>query len=332
MIALLGATGAVGSRVLHELRARGMEVRAGSRSTGVDLRDRRALEDFVAGARLVVNCAGPSHDTSAHVASVALKAGADHVDAGGDGVRLGRPGDAAVPPGRVALFAAGATPGLSGLLPRYLARGFGEVRTLTSYSGVLDRFSPAGAEDFLHGTAEAGAAWRDGQRAAHAAARTRDVELPHLSRPVVALPFLDEENVSAATEISLADGTWYTFVENGHLLAALDRVPGLDHQDAVRSLCGAAALDVAGRTPYAALYVQIDGPAGTRTALARAESAAAMTASVTVRAALAVLGGQVRPGAHTVAEVLDPAVVTELGVVVEDRPISELLAVEEGAL
>ncbi|GLY51400.1 NAD-dependent epimerase/dehydratase family protein [Lentzea sp. NBRC 102530] len=330
MIALLGATGAVGSRVLHDLRACGLEVRAGSRTTGVDLRDRPALEEFVAGARLVVNCAGPSHDTSAHVASVALRAGADHVDAGGDRVRLGGPG--VVAPGRVAIFAAGATPGLSGLLPRYLARGFGEVRTLTSYSGVLDRFSPAGADDFLHGTAEAGAAWRNGRRAAHAATRTRDVELPHLSRPVVALPFLDEENVAAAKEISLADGTWYTFVENGYLLAALDRVPGLDREDAVRSLCGAAALDVAGRTPYAALYVQIDGPAGTRTAIARAESAAEMTASVTVQAALAVLRGQVRPGAHTAAEVLDPAVVTELGVVVEDRPISELIAVEEGAL
>ncbi|PKW14321.1 NAD-dependent epimerase/dehydratase family protein [Saccharopolyspora spinosa] len=327
MIALLGATGAVGSRVLQALRAHGLEVHAGSRTTGVDMRDTRTLADFFADAQLVVNCAGPSHDTSEHVALAALKAGADHVDAGGDGVRL-----RAVPAGLVAVFAAGATPGLSGLLPRVLARGFGEVHTLTSYSGVLDRFSPAGAEDFLHGSAEAGAAWRDGARVAQALGRTRDIVLPHLPRPVVALPFLDEENVSVAREISLADGTWYTFVEDGHLLAALDRSPGLEPHDAIRSLCGAASLDVAGRTPYAALYVQIDGPAGTRTAIARADSAAEMTASVTVQAVLAVLRGQVPSGSHTAAEVLDPAVVFELGVVVEDRPIADLVAVEEGAL
>lgn len=327
MIALLGATGAVGSRVLQALRAHGLQVRGGSRATGVDMRDARSLTDFVDDAQLVVNCAGPSHDTSAHVASTALKAGAGHVDAGGDGVRLG-----AVPPGLVAVFAAGATPGLSGLLPRALARGFGEVRTLTSYSGVLDRFSPAGAEDFLHGTAEAGAAWRGGERVSHALSRVRDVVLPHLPRPVVALPFLDEENVSVAGEMSLADGTWYTFVEDGHLLAALDRSPGLEPDDAMRSLCGAAALDVAGRSPYAALYVQIDGPAGTRTAIARVDSAAAMTASMTVQAVLAVLRGQVPAGAHTAAEVLDPAVISELGVVVEHRPIADLVAVEEGAL
>ncbi|MFC9249795.1 saccharopine dehydrogenase family protein [Amycolatopsis thailandensis] len=338
MIAVLGASGAVGSRVLAALRSRGFETRAGSRTSGVDLRDERSLAGFVDGARLVVNCAGPSHDTAERVMAVALRAGADHVDAGGDRTRSpsSRPRDV---PGRTAVFSAGASPGLSGLLPRSLAPGFTEVATLVSYSGVLDRFTPAGAEDFLSGTTEAGAAWRDGERVSRAVSRVSGLTLPRLPRSVIALPFLDEENVSVALDLSLVDGTWFTFVEDGHLLGAIERVPGLPASAAVRSLCDAAALDMAGRDTHATLLVQLtgtmDGVEAIRTAIARAGSAAEMTAAVTVAAALAVLAGRCPEGVHQAAQVLDPAELSELDgvdIVIEDRPIEELALVEEGTL
>ncbi|GAA1959049.1 hypothetical protein [Amycolatopsis minnesotensis] len=333
MIAVLGASGAVGRGVLAALRSRGIPVRGGSRSSGVDLFDDHSLATFVDGARLVVNCAGPSHGVARRVALAAMRAGADHVDAGGDGVRV------TPAPGRAAVFAAGAAPGLSGVLPRALARRFDEVRSLVSYSGVRDRFTTAGAEDFLHGGSEAGAGWRRGQRVSSAVSRVDDLTLPRLPLPVVALPFFDEESASVARALSLVDATRYAFFEDGRLLAALGRVRGQRVDDAVRSLREAAALDTAGRATHATLLVQLDGTSDgavvTRTAIARAGSTAVMTAAVTVATALAVLAGEVAEGTYQAAEVLDPASASELDgveIVVEDRPIADLALAEEGTL
>ncbi|MBB5158991.1 saccharopine dehydrogenase NADP-binding domain-containing protein [Saccharopolyspora phatthalungensis] len=334
MIALLGASGAVGGHVLAGLRARGLDVRTGSRQSGVDIRDDRSLAAFIDGARLVINCAGPSHDTAARVARAAVRVGADYVDAGGDS------DDAMVDAGdRTVLFAAGASPGLSGLLPRWLAGGFDEVRSLTAYSGVLDRFTWAGAEDFLSGTTEPGAAWREGRRRSGALSREHDVLLPYFERPVVALPFLDRENEATARQLSLVDGQWYSVVENGHLLRALDRASGLPRERAVAAIRDAAALDVAGRSPHAILLIQLDGVRDrapfTRTVAVRADSVAALTAAVTVAAAVAVLSGEVPPGANRAGEVLPASVVENIagsGLTVSDASIAELAPAEEGVL
>lgn len=96
---------------------------------------------------------------------------------------------------------------------------------------------------------------------------------------------------------------------------------------------------MAGRDTHATLLVQltgtVDGAEVTRTAVARAGSAAEMTAAVTVATALAVLAGRCPEGVHQAAEVLDPTVLPELDgvdIVIEDRLIAELALVEKGTL
>ncbi|WP_086821284.1 hypothetical protein [Allokutzneria sp. NRRL B-24872] len=303
MIALLGATGAVGR---HVLRALPGEVRAGSRSSGVDVHDDRSLAEFVAGASVVVNCVGPSHQTAARVAEAAVNAGADHVDAGG--------ADAVVDPrGQRVVFAAGASPGLSGLLPRWLgSRG----TRLTMYCGVLDRFTTAGAEDYLNGVNEPLAAWRNGQVKRGALTRVSDVDIPFFDEPVSAFPFMDAENEAVARSLSLVDGDWYSVVEGKHLLRALGERKGL---------CEASALDLAGRSPRVTFVAELDG----RTAVLRAGSVAELTAAMTVAATKAILRGDVPCGLHRAATVLEPF--DGLDVTVFDAPLADLV-VEEGAL
>jgi hypothetical protein len=331
VIALLGASGAVGRHALAALERRGVrDVRTGSRSSGVDFDDDAALASFVRGADVVVNCAGPSHRSAQRVARAAVAAGADHVDAGGT--------DAVVDPrGRRVVFDAGASPGLSGLVPRWLsAQGFESVHGLTAYCGVLDRFTEAGAEDYLHGTGEPLAAWRSGWRSG-ALVRLSDVELPFFAGPVAALPFLDAECEAVARSLSLVDGRWYSVVEGPRLRHALDRVHGLAPADAVRVLCDAAALDVAGRTQHLTYLVQLDGVADgkeiSRTAVLRAGGVAELTGFVTAAAVLAVLGGEIPPGVHRAATVLDPmSTVDQLDLMVVDTTIAELAVAEEGVL
>ncbi|MFF2081291.1 saccharopine dehydrogenase NADP-binding domain-containing protein [Kitasatospora sp. NPDC058162] len=359
MIGIIGGYGAVGAQATRLLAARGAgPLRIGGRrleraaelaaalpgpaeAARVDVADDASLAEFVAGCRVVVHCSGPSHASAARVARAALAAGAHHVDAGApDQLAAGEGAFSTV-------FAAGALPGLSGLLPRWLAQqGFDSVHGLTCYAAVLDRFTATGAEDYLHGVLgganEPLAAWQGGGRRAGALTRQSGLRLPFLPCPVAAYPYLDAEGERLARELALDHGRWYTVLDGEHLPAALDAARGLDRAEAVAGLCRASALDTAGRTPYAALFVQLDGTADgrplSRTAVLRAPGIAELTGAVTAAAALAVLLGEVPAGAHWADAVLDPAATVErlsgaVELTVTDGPMGDLVdLVEEGVL
>ncbi|GAA1943623.1 saccharopine dehydrogenase NADP-binding domain-containing protein [Kitasatospora viridis] len=356
MIGVLGGYGAVGSEAARLLAAWGIgPLRIGGRDeerarasaaalpgpaegVRVDLADDASLEAFVHGCDLVVNCAGPSHRTAARVARAALAVGAHHVDAGGDGVPE-------FPADRSVVLAAGAVPGLSGLLPRRLAAEFTAVHRLTAHTAVFDRFTPTAAADYLHGVLGGGteplAAWQDGRRRSRALPRRPATRLPHLPREVTATPYLDAEAERLAHRLGLAHGYWYSLLDGEQLPAALEAARTLPLPEAVRRLCRATALDTAGRTPYLTLLVQLDGTIGgraaTRTAVLRAPGVARLTGAVTAAAVPQVLAGRVPPGARPAAEVLDPAALLEqigdhVELTIHQTTIDQLALVEEGAL
>ncbi|MER6384964.1 saccharopine dehydrogenase NADP-binding domain-containing protein [Streptomyces sp. NPDC001250] len=363
MIGILGGYGAVGAHAARLLaRWEAGPLRIGGRddvrakeltgqlphaeAVAVDIDAPASLAAFVRGCDLVVNCAGPSHRTSQQVTFAALMAGAHLVDAGGGG-RLDHVRSAVGE--RTALYDAGALPGLSGLLPRWLAaEHFDTVHGLTAYSGVFDRFTATGADDYLDGVLDGAneplAAWRDGARRSGALLRLTDHRLPYFLREVTAFPYLDGETERLARDLSLRHGNWYTAVDGEHLAAALAGSRTADRADAVADLCRATALDTAGRTPYVTLLVQLDGtragqPAS-RTAVLRAPGIAQLTGAVTAAAALPVLRGEVPQGTHWADTALDPlATVDRLtgepglcDLRVHDAAIHELTTVEEGAL
>ncbi|MFJ7899592.1 saccharopine dehydrogenase NADP-binding domain-containing protein [Streptomyces sp. NPDC096198] len=363
MIGVLGGYGAVGRHAARLLARWGAgPLRIGGRDdvrakqlaaqlphaepVVVDTGEPASLAAFVRGCDLVVNCAGPSHRTSQQVTFAALMAGAHLVDAGGGG-RLDHVRPAVGE--RTALYDSGALPGLSGLLPRHLAaEHFDSVHGLTAYAGVLDRFTPTGADDYLDGVLDGAneplAAWRDGARRSGTLHRLTDHRLPYFVREVTAFPYLDAEAERLAHGLSLTYGDWYTAVDGGHLAAALAEARTADRAEAVAALCRAAALDTAGRTPYVTLLVQLDGVrAGrptTRTAVLRAPGIARLTGAVTAVAALAVLRGEVPHGTHWADTALDPvsalAHLTDkpglCDLHVHESAIHELTTVEEGAL
>lgn len=95
-IAVVGAGGLVGRRVVAALVAEGIEVAAVARRAAsldglavrraaiADALDADALARAVAGVRVVVNAAGPLRDTADPVLRAALAAGAHYVDVGGE--------------------------------------------------------------------------------------------------------------------------------------------------------------------------------------------------------------------------------------------------------
>jgi len=366
LIGVLGASGDVGlasaqallSLGLHNLRLGGRDAHTGARClarlhqqwpdarlqwTAVDFNDTPALARFARGCDVLLNCAGPSWRVADRAAQAALKADAHYVDAAGD-IHL----DPALWRGRSAVLGAGLQPGLTGLLPRWLAaQGFTRVQGLTSYFGLRDQFTAVAADDFLQGAVDGSseplAAWHNG-RCSRALRRRRDVLLPCFPGPVHVLPYLNEEGERLARDLHLETGQWFNVITDGHVLNTLDQAHNLPRAEAVQRLCTASQLDLSGQPPFVTLLLQLDGlcdgQACTRSLVLSGAGNAALTGAMAAITVVSVLEGEIRPGCHHAAHALPPAASLErlqrtssirtLNLL--DHPLEHLQDAEEGCL
>ena len=335
LIGILGAYGAVGRAVVSSLRRQGgpLRLRLGGRGAdslaalgcrpgedlvAVDVLDPAALAAMCSGCRVVINCAGPAHALGDRVGRAALAACADNVDPSGSAVLLARLGArASGAPHWRGVLSAGMLPGLSGLLPRWLARGIDLGACLTAHVGVLDHFSPGSAEDYLEGldSNEPLSAWQEGRRVPGVARRVEGVDLPYFPPGLTVHPYFNDEGEGLARDLGLERARFYNVLDGAHAAGVLAGVAGrtLDPEQLrakARDLAAAAELDLAGRKPYLIYLYQLDGASAgvacTRTLMARAASAAAVTAAVVTLSVEALLAGEVIPGVHHASEVLDP--------------------------
>ena len=298
LVAVLGY-GDVGGPTAACLAGLGVPVRVGGRDPAradvvTDYRSPESLRRFASGCRVVVNCAGPSREVGDRVACAALDAGAAYVDAAGDDPLH----DALTAFPGTAVLSAGLSPGLTGLLPRWA--GGGQAKTLVSHLAVLDRFTPTAAADYLDGVTEPLAAWRDGRPAPGALTR-RTADLPFLPGRATLLPHLSPEARRTAVALGLDTGEWWSVLTGSHVLAAFDSAHG--RSDAVAALCRASDLDLAGRSPHVVLSVETDPG---RSVVLRGTGNGPLSGAVCALTAYAVLLGEVPPGRHFAADVLDP--------------------------
>lgn len=368
MIGILGGYGEVGQAAVRHLLALGLgPLRIGGRDVGaarrfaagvpgvdiefraVDVFDESSLGAFVDGCRLLLNCAGPSHGIGRRAVDAAFGAGADYVDAAGDDpLEAQLDGAVIAQAGRVALLSAGLQPGLTGLLPRWLAlRDFDSVDSLTSYFGVMDVFTSTAADDYLAGAATGAsrslAAWRGGRRP-NALVRRRELVLPFFGDPVTALPQLSTESERSASAIRLPRGDWYSVVSGRHTATAFDRVLTLDRDAAIAELVKASRLDLAGREPQVVHVVEMtgqrQGQTQCRTTVLRGRGNSDLTGAFAAAAVNAVLEREVIPGCHFAALAMEPrraiGRLARTGAVAcletFDDEIAALRTIEEGAL
>lgn len=374
LIGVLGGYGAVGSAAVRllsrSLPGTGYRVRVGGRraeeaaklvgqelgdhgeAVGVDVFDDESLRAFCRGCDLVVNASAASYLVVDRVAQAALAVGADYVDAGGDLPLYDKlvPMDLAAM-GRRALVTAGMMPGLTGLLPRWLAK-LSPVppRKLVAYVGVMDRLTPAGATDYLLSLRdrdeESQAIWLDGRRVTRAATAIAETELPFFPGRVTAYPYLGYEGQRLAVELGLSEVRWHAVFDGGAtMMATLSRLQGAmsgesDLQVAAQELAAAAELDMFGKEPYQLMVFEMSTPDTTRTLVVRSDDTSTLTGTVLALATIQVLQERVPAGVHFAAEGLDaPELVEALkqtgalrAFELFDAAATEVATVEEGVL
>jgi hypothetical protein len=375
-IGVLGATGGVGQAAVRALRdtrlwtrEREVNLRLGARdadrlrrladrlpqppgeteteTSAVDILDERSLRAFCDGCAVVLSCAGPSYLIGDRAARAALDAGADFVDASGyDPVHAQLSALDLAARGRTAVLSAGIYPGLSSLLPRWLAtQGVGKPVRLVAHLGGLEAATLGSAADLvlsLDGGAAWGssgialAGWRNGGRAEHVLRVAEDAEVPFFPDRLTVQPFLSQEAERIALDLGLAEMDWFNVFAGTQMRTALGRLrgraPSADPQltEAAKEVMRASELDVGGRPPYYVMVFGLEGTEGARTVVLRTSDTFRVTGTVAALAVRAVLGGEVAPGAHY-AESLDPGAVVDgvraLGTVttldiVESVPVS----------
>ncbi|WP_157631311.1 saccharopine dehydrogenase NADP-binding domain-containing protein [Catelliglobosispora koreensis] len=317
MIGIVGATGAVGkaaAQALHRwgitaLRLGGRRQDAltalaatlpGSHTQQADVFDPASLAAFCTGCDVIVNCAGPAHEVGDRVARAAAAVGAAYADAAGDDVLYQQV--ARIRPG-TAMISAGMMPGLTSLLPRYLAQlTTGQPHTLTAYIGGRDKFTLTAAEDYFRGGTAFGAVrtvLRNGKRAP-ATAPPPDT-LPFFAEPAFSMAFLSTETERVCARLGVTNAATYSVFAGEHVGAVMR-----GNADA-HALTRAAALDSFGRATYQLIVIELATATQTKTLVLRGNGASELTGAVAALAAHALASKRVPDGVHHAGEILDPA-------------------------
>lgn len=268
-----------------------------------DVRNHDELARFAEGLDIVVNATGPSHDRALITASVVLATGADYVDVGGpaDARALSstRTGE------HIALFHAGALPGASGILPRWLLSRNPSAQTLTVITGGRGSFTRAGAEDYLagleYGDVEPLAAWRHGRRVSQAVGRQEHVVLDGFPDPVSLFPYLDADGEAIALSAGLTEGTWYSAMVGDGVMDALMLATGMGLEAGSSWLRDASVAMSAGRRPYVVILTETE----TEKAVLHAPGESVLAAEIAAAATLEVLARRVPVGYASAASVVD---------------------------
>ena len=252
MIGVAGATGSVGRLVVAELvrlgagplrlgGRRSEELRriaaplADAEQVSLELNDPESTARFCCGVDVVVNCAGPSYVILDRLALAAREAHASYVDVSGDEPvyeRLQRE----APTAFTAVLSAGMLPGLSGLVPRWMAQGLDGVESLTTYIGGLERSSPSSATDMIlsmesdHGSSYGLplAGWRAGRVVPRLLRPIKEMEIPFVPDLVSAYPFFSGESERLASSLRLEKHDFWNVFVGERLITAFSSLRGRD--------------------------------------------------------------------------------------------------------
>lgn len=249
-IGILGAYGKVGMQVLRFLHdknkylldaagrrpdKRKTEIKGFLKNVNwskVDVNKTEELEAFVKGKDVIVNCTGPSVIYSRSIAGVCQKYVSKYVDTG----HVKPLDDGALKPGSLCVYAAGACPGLSAFLCRYMTGRFQSVENLVHITVMDGVFTKNAAWDYLDGVTGEHKIPPMGMdslyRTNYRYLKRGNTELPFLDQTVELSPYFDEEAESVVNMCQPSHASFYAGFPAGYFRKNVEHASILFSQDA----------------------------------------------------------------------------------------------------
>lgn len=219
MIGILGYRGEVGKVVFNYLSNR-YSIRCGGRKISkhkivnvstveymlVDVYDDESLKEFCFGCDIIINCVGPSYYVSERILSVVETLGISYVDAFGVNLfDLNK--DYRIP----IVVGAGSVPGLSGMLPAWIAQKRKEkITKIKIFAGGKEKITKTACIDFLVSILKEfgkSGMYYAGNRIKR---EIEEIMLPNFfSKNALVYPYLTKELIQSAIDNRIKELHWY---------------------------------------------------------------------------------------------------------------------------
>lgn len=284
LIGILGCGGAVG-HIACEILRKEYRIRGGQRRQphnlilnddiqwmSVDLYDYQSLYKFCCDCDVILNCAGPSCRIKDRVAIMSANVGAYYIDVFGANFvesalikkNLDKKG--------IYILSAGSVPGLSGILPRWLAlQGFEKVEEMHGFSGGRELCSPAGCADMLlssiSGFGITDAFLKNGS-IIHSETKIDDkLFLPGFKEDVYMRRFLSSEIERLAKSLKISEVHWYNVVVDKlfrNVMSKACTYLTMDNREVilqkiVEEVSTVASLSIGNMKPWNTMMIELQG-------------------------------------------------------------------------
>jgi hypothetical protein len=372
LIGVLGCGGALGHIACNVLkrnckirggqrrRPEGMEADSNFQWVKTDLYNEEELYEFCKGCDVILNCAGPSYLVGDRVALAAAKANAIYIDTFGAGPLENSLLKKGLDKEGVFVISAGSFPGLSGILPRWLAeQEFESIFSMLSFAGGREHCSTCAGLDLLLSSVSnygiSGAFMKNGSVVRALDNISEKVYIPFLKEEVYKQKFLNDETIKLYKLLQLKEAYWYNIIVdkavNDAILKSYAKL-SMDRSDnvlreAIDELCAAADMALWGKNPWYVMTTELQGEKRGRLirkrCILRSKSSYELSGVVAAAAVETVIKHKTKKGIYWAFEVLDPVETVERLVstkaaasidVVDIPPVREddLGQIEEGRL
>jgi hypothetical protein len=252
IVGILGCGGAVG-RIAMKLLKKSYSIRGGQRRfpknldddldfqwMKADAYDEDSLNDFCRGCEVILNCAGPSYCIGDRLAIAAQKAGASYVDVFGADFLEKSLVEKNYNKKGIFIISAGNFPGLSAILPCWLAnQGFTKVEKIKIYSGGIEKSTWSACADVLlssvSGFGIPDSIFRDGSIIKKNNQYRNKVFIPGFDVEVYAQDFINSETVKLARVLNLREARGINIIHNKFV------------KDIMVKACGRLIIDKSGK-------------------------------------------------------------------------------------
>ena len=166
------------------------------------------------------------------------------------------------------IYGAGSIPGLSGIIPQYLAQDFDSVASIDFYYGAKGTFTYTAAKDYMDGvfnnSNRSMVMWKYGKLLPYVPAEVEKTNM-YICNEIENMrcfPYFDDESEYLCQKYGLSEGRWHMCISGENTLKVLERAR-YDYQvnkdKTLRNICRASKMDCFGTTGITKFVCSIAG-------------------------------------------------------------------------